>query len=199
MNALVQTRPFQSGQATLQPVSGCRQYLTFLLGSEVFAIGILAIKEIIEYGGLTIVPMMPACVRGVINLRGAVVPVIDLVARFGKQSLPVTKRTCIVIVEIECNGEQQVVGIIVDAVQAVVEIPVSEIAPAPAFGTRIRSDFIEGMGKINDRFVILVNIGQVLSITDMDEIFDASAALASSPLQVDGFQDSAAAKVSGKA
>lgn len=198
MTALVQTRSLQGGQPAPLHGSGIRQYLTFLLGSEVFAIGILSIKEIIEYGGMTTVPMMPSCVRGVINLRGAVVPVIDLVARFGKPSLPVSKRTCIVIVELECDGEQQVIGVIVDAVQAVVDIPVAEIAPSPSFGARIRPEFIEGMGKINERFVILVNISQVLSIAATNEIFEAAAALGGSARADDGNPDAAAANAAGK-
>ena len=92
-----------------------QQYLTFVLAAEVFAMGILAIKEIIEYADVTEVPMMPEYVRGVINLRGAVVPVIDLSVRFGKPSIPVTKRTCIVIIEVETRGERHVLGVVVDA------------------------------------------------------------------------------------
>ena len=115
------------------------QYLTFMLAGEVFAIGILAIKEIIEYHSLTEVPMMPACVRGVINLRGAVVPVMDLLARFGRPSSEVTKRTCIVIVEVEAGDERQVIGVVVDAVNEVLDIAPSDIEPPPAFGARIRS------------------------------------------------------------
>jgi purine-binding chemotaxis protein CheW len=168
MNALVQANhPPASAVATKAERT---QYLTFMLGDETFAIGILAIKEIIEYGNLTEVPMMPQCIRGVINLRGAVVPVMDLSARFGKTAREVTKRTCIVIVEIEAHGEQQVVGMVVDAVNAVVEIAASEIEPPPTFGARIPSDFIEGMGKINGRFVILLNANQVLSADEMDAL-----------------------------
>lgn len=139
------------------------QYLTFMLGGEMFAIGILAIKEIIEYASLTTVPMMPACIRGVINLRGAVVPVMDLAARFGGKPMAVTKRTCIVIVEADVDGERQDVGVVVDAVNEVLDIPSGDIEPPPTFGARIRADFIQGMGKINGRFVILLNVNQVLS------------------------------------
>jgi len=159
MNALVQA---DSGTQAEQ-----KQYLTFLLGGEMFAIGILGIKEIIEYAGLTEVPMMPACIRGVINLRGAVVPVMDLSSRFGRPATAVTKRTCIVIVEVEADGERQDMGLVVDAVNAVLEIPSSEIAPAPAFGTRIRTDFIEGMGKVNGKFVILLDVNRVLSVEEI--------------------------------
>src|SRR5580692_9581459 len=114
-----------------------QQYLTFVLAGEVFAMGILAIKEIIEYSNLTEVPMMPDYVRGVINLRGAVVPVIDLSVRFGKPASPVTKRTCIVIIEVVANGERHVLGVVVDTVNAVLDIPSAEIEPPPAFGASI--------------------------------------------------------------
>jgi purine-binding chemotaxis protein CheW len=140
-----------------------RQYLTFTLGSEVFAIGILAIKEIIEYSSLTTVPMMPTYVRGVINLRGAVVPVLDLSVRFGKAPSPVTKKTCIVIIEVSTAGERQDVGVVVDAVDSVLDIPPDQIEPPPAFGARIGTDFIEGMGKVNGRFVILLEVNSVLA------------------------------------
>lgn len=142
-----------------------RQYLTFVLGTEMFSIDILCIKEIIWYAGLTEVPMMPACIRGVINLRGAVVPVMDLSARFARPSTANTKSTCIVITEIDGQdpGERQHMGIVVDAVQAVLEIPASEIEPPPNFGARIRSDFISGIAKVNGKFVILLDVQQVLS------------------------------------
>jgi purine-binding chemotaxis protein CheW len=143
------------------------QYLTFMLGKEVFAIGILAIKEIIEYDGLTSVPMMPDCIRGVINLRGAVVPVIDLALRFGRPSSEVIKRTCIVIVESERNGEREDIGVIVDAVNAVLDIPASEVEPPPAFGAKIRTDFIQGLGKVNGKFVILLNVARVLAVEEL--------------------------------
>jgi len=144
------------------------QYLTFALERETFAIGILAIKEIIEYGHLTEVPMMPEFIRGVINLRGAVVPVVDLMARFGKGKTVPARRTCIVIVEAR-SGEDEVqeFGVLVDAVNEVLEIPRSEVEPSPAFGTRIRSDFIHGMGKVNGHFVIILDVDRVLSIEEM--------------------------------
>ncbi len=143
------------------------QYLTFQLGSEMFTMGILHIKEIIEYGSPTSVPMMPAFIRGVINLRGAVVPVLDLAARFGREGQEVTRRTCIVIIEVEANGERQDVGLVVDSVNEVLEIPDAEIEPPPAFGANLRTDFIEGMGKINGKFVIILNVDRVLSFDDL--------------------------------
>ena len=142
------------------------QYLTFMLDKEVFAIGILAIKEIIEYGSLTVVPMMPECIRGVINLRGAVVPVMDLSARFHRRPTEVSKRTCIVIVEIEADGARHVVGVIVDAVNEVLDILAAEVEPAPTFGAKIRTEFIQGIGKVNGKFVILLDVNHVLSLEE---------------------------------
>jgi purine-binding chemotaxis protein CheW len=142
------------------------QYLTFMLGGEVFAMGILAIKEIIEYDELTAVPMMPDCIRGVINLRGAVVPVMDLSLRFGKPANAVTKRTCIVIIEALRDGEREDIGVIVDAVNAVLDIPAAEIEAPPAFGTRIRTDFVHGLGKVSGKFVILLDVDRVLQLTE---------------------------------
>lgn len=159
------------------------QYLIFTLNAESFAIDILNIKEIIEYGQLTEVPMMPETVRGVINLRGAVVPVIDLSARFGRAATQVGRRTCIVIVEIEQETAQgsavQTLGIVVDAVNAVTDIEAQDIEPAPSFGARIRTDFIAGMARQDGRFVIILNIDHVLS---MDELANL-AALADTPTE----------------
>jgi purine-binding chemotaxis protein CheW len=151
------------------------QYLTFLLGGEMFAIGILNIKEIIEYGSLTEVPMMPEFIRGVINLRGAVVPVVDLSARFGRKRTEVTRRTCIVIIEVDTEGDKHDVGVVVDSVSEVLEIAAADIEPAPSFGTHIRADFIAGMGKVNGKFVIILSVNNVLSLDDL-ALLDASAA-----------------------
>lgn len=176
MNAIVQARAAASSAPAVATEPA--QYLTFQLAGEAFAIGILAIKEIIEYHSLTEVPMMPACVRGVINLRGAVVPVMDLLARFGRQPGAVTKRTCIVIVEVaaEIDGERerQVIGVVVDAVNEVLDIAPADIEPAPAFGARIRTAFIHGMGKVRGKFVILLNVDQVLSLSDIDALGQAA-------------------------
>lgn len=144
-----------------------QQYLTFVLGGELFAVGILAIKEIIEYASLTGVPMMPEYVRGVINLRGAVVPVIDLSVRFDKPPSAVTKRTCIVIIEVAAGSERHVLGVVVDAVNAVLDIPVTEIEPPPTFGASIRTDFIQGLGKVSGKLVILLDVEHALAAQDL--------------------------------
>ncbi|MCW2313955.1 chemotaxis protein CheW [Rhodoferax antarcticus] len=173
MNALVKSDKKGLGhQVKAQAAVEEKQYLTFMLGGEMFSISILSIKEIIWYANLTEVPMMPACIRGVINLRGAVVPVMDLSNRFGKPSTPVVKSTCIVIIEVPTavEGEHQNMGVVVDSVQAVLEIPTSEIEPAPSFGAKIRSDFIEGIAKVNGKFVILLNVNRVLSTEEVSQI-----------------------------
>lgn len=154
------------------------QFLTFTLRQEMFAIGILNIKEILEYGSLTTVPMMPDFIRGVINLRGAVVPVVDLAARFGGEQSDITKRTCIVIIEVSNGEERQDIGVVVDAVSEVLEIPATEIEPAPAFGARIRADFIQGMGKVNGKFVIILEVDKVLSVDELamvSQVADSTA------------------------
>jgi len=173
---LVQTR---GGAVALRVDAAPSQYLTFVLGGEMFAVGILNVKEIIEFGNLTEIPMMPAFIRGVINLRGSVVPVIDLAARFGGQSTEVSRRTCIVIVEVAEEDAGQVsrhdIGIMVDAVSEVLDIADSEIEPPPSFGARIRADFIFGMGKVAGKFVIILNINKVLSIEEIARLTGTEA------------------------
>ena len=159
---VVATGDLHRGEDELQ------QYLTFMLGDEMFAIGILSIREIIEYGFVTDVPMTPPFIRGVLNLRGAVVPVVDMAVRFGRQSRENSKRTCIVIVDIEAeNGSQQQMGVVVDAVNEVLEIPDGDIEPPPEFGTRIRNDFIKSMGKIDGKFVVILDLNRVLSVEEV--------------------------------
>lgn len=161
MGALIKTAALES-----TPEQG--QYLTFTLGAEVYGLGILCVKEIIEYGHLTAVPMMPECTRGVINLRGAVVPVIDLANRFGRPPTAIGRRSCIVIVEVRAEEEErQVVGIIVDAVNEVLDIVRERIEPPPSFGVRIRTDFISGMARVEGGFIVLLDIDRVLAIEEL--------------------------------
>ncbi len=150
------------------------QYLTFRLGKEMFAINILNIREIMEHGSITTVPMMPDFVRGVINLRGSVVPVIDLVARFGRGQCVVNRRSCIVILELALGEhERREVGIIVDEVSEVREISADDIEPPPNFGARIRTEFISGMGKVQGQFVILLDVQRVVDLEEMAQISGA--------------------------
>lgn len=171
----MQTQAMQTSPATSAASGGVTesmQYLTFMLGKEVFALNILSVKEIIEYGQLTEVPKMPGFIRGVINLRGAVVPVIDLSARFDKGQAIISRKTCVVIVEVALEEGLHTVGVMVDAVNAVLDIEASQIEPPPSFGTHIRNDFIQGMGKVDERFIIILDANKVLSL---DEIADVAS------------------------
>ncbi|MDH5518508.1 MAG: chemotaxis protein CheW [Gammaproteobacteria bacterium] len=152
------------------------QYLTFVLGGENYGVSILVIKEILEYHEPTTVPMMPDFIRGVINLRGSVVPVVDLSLRLGKKTTEVGKRTCVVIIEIVHEEESIEIGIVVDAVNEVIDIVPENIEAAPNFGAKIRTDFIQGMGKVAEKFVVLLNIDHVLSIEELSVINDVAAA-----------------------
>jgi purine-binding chemotaxis protein CheW len=147
-----------SGDAALS------QYLSFFIGGEEYAVGILRVKEIIEYDVVTRVPAMPPCVRGVINLRGRVVPVVDLALTFGLPESPVTRRTCIVVVERAVDGDAVVMGIIADAVSQVLDLRAEDIEPPPAFGTRARTELLDGMGKSGRKFVMLLNLDRALAL-----------------------------------
>ncbi|MGZ4970311.1 MAG: chemotaxis protein CheW [Methylobacter sp.] len=176
MNTIPSSAPTLPAPSLGQEVEEQQQYLTFMLSGETYAVNILRIKEIIQYSQPTEVPRMPGFIRGVINLRGAVVPVIDLSTRFGKSPTPVGRRSCIIIIEVTTGAETQIVGVMVDAVNAVLEIPPGEIEAAPTFGAHIRADFIAGMGKVNGKFVIILNIQYVLSMDDMAALAVAGSA-----------------------
>jgi purine-binding chemotaxis protein CheW len=151
------------------------QHLTFFLGDGEYAIAILRVREIIEYSAATRVPGTPEFVHGVINLRGSVVPVIDLARKLGLTPSPITKRTCAVVVETELQqpGEQQVVmALLADSVSQVVDFQPDEIIQPPAFGTNLRVDYLAGLGKLEDRFILMLDIDRVLSA---GELMDVSA------------------------
>lgn len=150
-----------------------RQYLAFSLRGEMYAIPLLGVREIIEHGGVTPIPTMPEFIRGVINLRGRVVPVMDLSARFGEEPTVIGERTCIVIIEQNMDGRDQDMGVVVDSVNAVVDIAAPDIEPPPNFGAKIRVDFIHGMWKYDTRFVIILNLVKVLSIEEITQIASA--------------------------
>lgn len=153
------------------------QFLTFLLAEESYAVSILRVREIIEYDTLTRVPNMPTSIRGVINLRGAVVPVVDLGVRFGLRDSRVTKRTCVIIAEVEVGGERLVMGLMADAVSQVIDLQPSEIEPPPAFGTRVRVDFLKGLGKIGKKFVLILDLDRALSNTDLLAVAEGQQAV----------------------
>ena len=153
--------------ATEDQASEVQQYLTFLLDEEEYALGILEVREIIEYDTVTVVPTTPKWIRGVINLRGSVVPVVDLAVKFGMGERPITRLTCIVIVETYVEGKQTMMGVIADAVSEVMDIVPKEIQPVPAFGTRIKVDYLEGMAQRGKKFVLLLDIDKVLSAEEI--------------------------------
>ena len=149
------------------------QYLTFFIRGEEYAAPILRVKEIIEYETVTRVPTTPQHVRGVINLRGAVLPVIDLAAKFGNGESETTRTTCIVVVETRLHGEVLVVGVMADAVSEVVDLDADAIEQPPAFGTGVRIDFLVGMGKLDHRLVLVLDIDRVLSPVELQQTIDA--------------------------
>jgi len=143
------------------------QYLSFQLGTDVFACNILQVKEILEYHRLTSVPQMPAFVHGVMNLRGTVVPVIDLAQRCGRPASTILRRSCIVILEAGQEGQRQYVGMLVDAVHEVISLTADDILSAPAFGNHLRPDFIAGVTHRQHGFIMLLQMDKVLSIEEM--------------------------------
>nr|WP_315222542.1 chemotaxis protein CheW [uncultured Duganella sp.] len=153
------------------------QFLSFMLGQDMFAMGILAVREILEYAGVTPVPQMPPCISGVINLRGTAVPVLDLACRLEREPVPVSKRTCIIVVEVDGDGSTGgafVIGILVDAVNAVLDIPPSEVEPAPSLGAQVRAEMLQGIGKVNGRFVLLLDVRRVAAVGDLAAIAPAA-------------------------
>lgn len=148
------------------------QHLTFWLGDSVFALGIDSVREIIQYGQMTRVPLTPAFVRGVINLRGAVVPVIDLQARLGHARAAVGEKTCIVIFDAQRDGERLELGLMVDAVSEVIEIAPDQVEPAPQFGSVVPREFIRGLAKVKNRFVVLLEPDSALDIEAMATLCD---------------------------
>lgn len=161
----------QSQTTTVLPTAAVpcvRQYLTFNTGGECYALGILLVKEIIEFGGITKIPLMPSFVRGVINLRGAVVPVIDLSARLYGKCVDEGKRTCIVIVEIPDNTDGLTeLGVVVDGVNEVLELNSADLTAPPQFGSKIRTDFIEAMARLSDKLLMILAPDKVLSVEEM--------------------------------
>ncbi len=139
------------------------QYLTFALGEEVFALETGSVREVIELVPVTRIPKTPAFMRGVINLRGHAVPVVDLRIKFDMPKVADTVNTCIIIVDVEVEGESCSMGAIVDSVREVFEMTSDQINPPPRMGTSIRADFIRGMGKQNEEFIMILDIGKVFS------------------------------------
>ncbi len=149
------------------------QYLTFKLDSEVFALDISQVREVLDYTTTTKVPRTPDFMRGVINLRGSVVPVVDMRLKFGMPPTEKTVNTCVIIVEINVDNERIVLGALADSVQEVIDLEPGSIEPAPKIGTRLRTDFIKGMGKRADQFIIILDIEQVFSADELALVNEA--------------------------
>lgn len=146
------------------------QYLTFKLSDEVFALDVAKVREILEITNITKVPQTPDFMRGVINLRGSVVPVIDMRLKFGMSATEQTVNTCIIVVEINMDGDTVVLGALADSVQEVVEMGPESIEAAPHIGTKLNTDFIKGMGKVDARFVMILDIDRVFSSDELADL-----------------------------
>lgn len=152
-----------------------RQFLTFLLSGEEFAISILKVKEILEYDTITAVPNVPKWVCGVLNLRGSVVPIVDLALKFGRTASKITKLTCIVIVEAICDNERLTMGVLVDSVSQVIDLNDTDIEAPPVFGTHLKTDYLQGMGRSGKKFCLILNIDKVLASDELLELNAASS------------------------
>lgn len=150
-----------------------KQFLTFRIGNENYGLELSQTREIIEYSGITEVPLMPNFLRGVINLRGEVVPVIDLAVRLGRSSIEIQRRTCIIVVELTNNDQHHVLGLLADAVSEVIEMDDENIEDAPSFGANIRAEFIQGIAKQGEEFVVLLDANNALSIRELAHLVEA--------------------------
>ena len=144
------------------------QYLTFKLEEELFALDIGKVREVLDFTTITKVPQTPDYMRGVINLRGSVVPVVDLRLKFGMVMAEQTVNTCVIIVEVELEGEKVVMGAMADAVQEVLDLEPDQIEPPPRIGTKLNTDFIKGMGKHADQFIIILDIDKVFTASELE-------------------------------
>jgi len=154
-------------------ITDTRQYLTFQLGEEVFGLDVSHVREILEFTTVTKVPKTPDFMRGVINLRGSVVPVLDMRLKFGLTQTEKTVNTCIIVVEVSFEDEHTIIGALVDSVEEVFELEPEQIEPAPKIGTQLKTEFIKGMGKRDDHFIIILNIDKVFSSEDLTAALDA--------------------------
>jgi purine-binding chemotaxis protein CheW len=148
------------------------QYLTFKLDDEVFALDISKVREVLDFTAITKVPRTPEFMRGVINLRGSVVPVVDMRLKFGLSRTEKTVNTCIIIVEVTVDGENIILGTLADSVQEVLDLGADHIEPAPKIGTRLKTEFIKGMGKRDAHFIIILDIDKVFSTEELSLVQD---------------------------
>jgi purine-binding chemotaxis protein CheW len=149
-------------------ITETRQYLAFNLGEESFALDVANLREILEFTNVTKVPRTPGFMRGVINLRGSVVPVIDMRLKFNLSEVEKTVETCIIVVEVSFDDEHTIIGALVDSVQEVFELEPGEIEPAPRIRTRLKTEFIKGIGKKDNQFIMVLDIEKVFSSDDLE-------------------------------
>jgi purine-binding chemotaxis protein CheW len=160
---------------SVSSITDTRQYLTFQLGEEVFGLDVSHVREILEFTTVTKVPKTPDYMRGVINLRGSVVPVLDMRLKYGLTRTEKTVDTCIVVVEVTFEDEPTIIGALVDSVQEVFELEPEQIEPAPRIGTQLKTEFIKGMGKKDDHFIIILSADKVFSSEDLAAVSDMGA------------------------
>ena len=156
-----------------QDVSNAGQYLTFFIGGEEYAANILKVREVIEYDTLTAVPNTPVWIRGVVNLRGSVVPVVDLGVKFGLPASTISRFSCIVITEVDSDDEKLTLGVLADSVSRVIEFSQNEIEEPPAFGTRVKIEYLLGLGAIGKKFCQILDIDKVLSADELLAVTDS--------------------------
>jgi purine-binding chemotaxis protein CheW len=161
---------------SVEGINDTRQYLSFKLDEEEFALDISKVREVLDFTKITKVPQTPAFMRGVINLRGAVVPVVDLNKKFGIKDTEKTVNTRIIIGEVDIEGENIVLGVLADSVHEVMELEPDHIEPAPKIGTRLNTDFLKGMGKRDEEFVMILDIDKVFSADDLAIVNQTSQA-----------------------
>jgi len=155
-------------------ISETLQCLTFKLADEIFAVDVAKVREILDFSTVTKVPQTPDFMRGVINLRGSVVPVVDMRLKFGMTATVKTVNTCIIVMEIMLENETAVVGALADSVQEVLELEPENIEPAPRIGTKLNTDFLVGMGKHNESFIMILNIDKVFTLDELSAVTDGS-------------------------
>ncbi|MBT4088600.1 MAG: chemotaxis protein CheW [Deltaproteobacteria bacterium] len=155
------------------------QYLAFKLEDEVFAFDISRVREVLEFDAVTKVPQTPDMMQGVINLRGSVVPVVDLRIKFGMGEIEKTVNTVIIIIEIDLDGDSTMIGVLVDSVKEVMDLDSEHIEPPPSIGSRLNTEFIDGMGKQENQFIIILNIEKIFSSDELNLVQSASQQSAS--------------------
>ncbi len=165
-------------QQAKQSQARAGQYLTFVTAGEEYAVGILKVKEIVEYGAVTAVPNTPGWIRGVTNLRGSVVPVIDLAVKFALPASRISKFSCIIITEVMSEGEMLTLGVLADSVSQVLDISDDDIEDPPPFGTRVKLEYLLGMGRMGQKFCLILNIDKVLSTDELLAVVESADAAA---------------------